>query len=139
MDYNQCLHCVHYNMRDVYCNKYLRGIEKIDNCDACPTVETKHGSQDYISREAAIIPSFRYQLANGEMSPPVVFVKTLLHSIPAADVREVKRGKWVWNDQSKLVCSLCGNVVAFVSHPKKKWEAGYFCPNCGADMREEQT
>ena len=55
----------------------------------------------------------------------------------AADVRENKRGKWVWNDQSKLVCSLCGNVVAFVSHPKKKWEAGYFCPNCGADMREE--
>ena len=31
-----------------------------------------------------------------------------------------------------------GMSMAFVSHPDKRWDFGYFCPNCGADMREEQ-
>ncbi len=60
-----------------------------------------------------------------------------IDAIPAADVRPVVHGKWIMNDDSKTVCSLCGNVVAFVSHPDKRWDFGYFCPNCGADMREK--
>ena len=88
---------------------------------------------DYISRETAKEHLLKeYPLLQKER------LEQAIASIPAADVREVKMGKWVWNDQSKLVCSLCGNVVAFVSHPKKKWEAGYFCPNCGALMVNEE-
>ena len=92
---------------------------------------------DYIRRKAAIA-------VFGDAHPLDYNAQAYRHgieTIPAADVRENKRGKWVWNDQSKLVCNLCGNVIAFVSHPKKKWEAGYFCPNCGASMLsgEEQT
>lgn len=52
----------------------------------------------------------------------------------AADVAPVRHGRWVMNDRSSVVCSLCGNVVAFVSHPTKKWEFGHYCPNCGAKM-----
>ena len=59
-----------------------------------------------------------------------------LQSIPAADVRPVVRGKWIMNDESRTVCSLCGNVVAFVSHPDRRWDFGNFCPNCGAKMEE---
>lgn len=60
-----------------------------------------------------------------------------IKSIPAADVRPVVRGKWIMNDECSTVCSLCGNVVAFVSHPDRRWDFGNYCPNCGADMRGE--
>lgn len=102
---------------------------------------------EYITRDSALAfqcevePVMCKSIVTGEVfsaTPDAALVK-FFNALPAADVREVKRGKWVWNDQSNIVCSLCGNVVAFVSHPKKKWEAGYYCPNCGADMREEQT
>jgi len=52
--------------------------------------------------------------------------------IPSADVREVKRGKWVADGDGyhwTYNCSVCG------------WKDGYpfnerhnFCPNCGARM-----
>lgn len=56
--------------------------------------------------------------------------------IPAADVRPVEHAEWIMNDEFETVCSLCGNVVAFVSYPDRQWEFGNFCPNCGADMRK---
>lgn len=60
-----------------------------------------------------------------------------LREIPSADVAPVRHGRWVMNDQSTPVCSRCGNVVAFVSHPDRKWDFGKYCPNCGAKMDEE--
>ena len=65
-----------------------------------------------------------------------------INAIPAADVRENKRGKW---DDKKVAfyfkCSECGCCVrAFAGEVfldyAQEWN---FCPNCGADMREEQT
>ena len=61
--------------------------------------------------------------------------------IPAADVREVKRGKWKKMLQnadgtSDYECSACAGLILDVpdddEHPLCR-----FCPNCGADMREE--
>ena len=55
--------------------------------------------------------------------------------IPAADVRPVVRGKWstVYDDFMKSnydTCSCCGKEYFGAN--------GFnFCPNCGADMREE--
>ena len=59
-------------------------------------------------------------------------------AIPAADVRPVVRGKWMWfGDCSNegLYCSVCKNKIHEARNPKKK--LSNFCPNCGADMREE--
>lgn len=59
-----------------------------------------------------------------------------IRAIPAADVREVKRGRWKhWystlnNDYSRCTCCQ-KDVDGFVNYS--------YCPNCGADMREEQT
>jgi len=59
---------------------------------------------------------------------------------PAADVVEVKRGRWVMTlyattskrgrviSNKKFACSECG-----YSNGRKQ---SNFCPNCGADMRE---
>lgn len=58
-----------------------------------------------------------------------------IQSIPAADVRPVVRGKWstVYDDFMKSnydTCSCCGKEYFGAN--------GFnFCPNCGADMREE--
>ena len=91
---------------------------------------------EYISREAAIEAMYK----DAEAHPGHTFWTSqyeALRNIPAADVRPVVRGKWIMNDECRTVCSLCGNVVAFVAHQGRRWAFGNFCPNCGADMREE--
>lgn len=64
----------------------------------------------------------------------------IIHSIPAVDAVEVVRGKWRFEKGDGKtcvdgwVCSACNcgfhtNVPYFSEYN--------FCPNCGADMREE--
>lgn len=66
--------------------------------------------------------------------------------IPAADVRPVKRGKWVKTKEYYTAgcgflriawkCSCCG-IEVVNTEPIYKIDDWYYCPNCGADMREE--
>lgn len=61
---------------------------------------------------------------------------------PSADVRPVVRGRWVkiYEDgepsviqhQIGVFCSKCKSM------PKDKFTESFFCPSCGADMREEK-
>lgn len=78
-----------------------------------------------------------------------------MEAIPAADVREVKRGKWSVQEIYKhemsygttayepvYKCSACGNLMeSYLRYdaPIMPEDADFphFCPNCGADMREE--
>lgn len=59
-----------------------------------------------------------------------------LEEQPTADVMEVKHGKWVGIDDDPcetFECDRCGFVL-------DDWIQGAlynYCPNCGADMREE--
>lgn len=60
----------------------------------------------------------------------------IINSQPAADVEEVKHGKWIDElvecngvAEIKSVCSLCGN-------PNKQYKPPY-CPHCGAKMDKE--
>lgn len=63
-------------------------------------------------------------------------VKLKLRHTPAADVRPVRRGKWeaVMLDHERMgcrptahYCSECHQIT---------WFRTFFCPNCGADMKE---
>ena len=97
------------------------------------------GNGDYISREAAIEAMYK----DAEAHPDHTFWTTqyeALLNIPAADVRPVVRGKWERMSDNDVFgdihckCSACG----------EDWWQGrgwfrnaHFCPNCGADMREE--
>ena len=93
--------------------------------------------KEYIEREKAIEafddPSVeRYY---GDVDPDSVI--RVIERIPAADVRPVVRGKWErkrygpW--ASRLKCSEC-EILFDIATDSPSWN---FCPNCGADMREE--
>ena len=76
---------------------------------------------EYIEREAA--------LSAQNKSMNLSECRKRLERIPAADVRPVVRGNWKHG-----VCQTCffdwSKVAPLASAPN-------FCPNCGADMREE--
>ena len=60
-------------------------------------------------------------------------INELLNQIPTAEVRENVKGEWIevidigyhgWR------CNLCG---------EDSYRKSNYCPNCGADMRKEET
>jgi len=97
---------------------------------------------EYIEREAAIDRLEKLM----QLQAPTA--RAIMEAIPADDVRPVVRGKWVddkgnpvpWDELNKncpnhsAYCSVCGEwLTASDEYPA----TGNFCPNCGADMREE--
>ena len=95
---------------------------------------------DYISREAAIEAVQDHYNADGFAG--IKDGQTMLdriNAIPAADVREVKKSKWFDGR-----CTACGfkpaldyeYATVYDDYNDYRWN---FCPNCGADMRGEQT
>lgn len=58
------------------------------------------------------------------------YVVKMIDESPSADVIERKRGKWIAMGGGDWKCSCCNYTVS-------PWNNTQFCPNCGADMREE--
>ena len=75
---------------------------------------------DYIKREA-----LRDALYDAD-AITMNGVKILNH-FPSSDVERVKHGLWKRCGKNLGECSECGEVVVIKSN---------YCPNCGADMRE---
>lgn len=62
-------------------------------------------------------------------------IENYMKSIPAADVVERKKGKWIEVNVKGLdyvYCSECEDSY----YPTPIDPSWYFCPHCGADMRE---
>ena len=113
--------------------------------------KTVCGMAEYIDREAAyalakkICDAFRA----GEYSPVEMPYKILdwIDDIPAADVRPVVRGRWITKKDScgrnYTVCSACETEIQWRSEHgvllHVVMTAAPYCPNCGADMREENN
>ena len=120
---------------------------------------------EYITRDSALAfqcevePVMCKSIVTGEVfsaTPDAALVK-FFNALPFADVREVKRGKWSVHEIYKhemsygttayepvYKCSACGNLMESYlryDEPIMPEDADFprFCPNCGADMREEQT
>jgi len=108
---------------------------------------------DYISREAAIEKLKEERNYTGKFSfeeehawsvgfqQGISFALSDIASIPAADVREVKRGRWRDAREDMCLCTSCGWGF-LLSYKNREEDAGLvhrfkYCPNCGADMREE--
>ena len=91
---------------------------------------------DYISRVDAVgvLRNAQFEYTCDEAA------EFLLH-IPAADVRPVVRGKWIDRDDkyygwNMWACSACGEEFVLTEGTPDMNEY-HFCPNCGADMRDE--
>ena len=101
-----------------------------------------NGTTDYISREALLkmigtMPSS--PITDREERLIRAFISTV-KNFPAADVREVVRGKWNRTDAypHRLYCSVCFKTYLKNDELLERWDFPLnFCPNCGANMREE--
>lgn len=98
---------------------------------------------EYINRKDAINGFVQILKQSGDIYP--TDITTMLQSIPPADVRPVVRGRWepktyymingtLMQDTDEwygavFVCDICGEEMLGASN---------FCPNCGADMREDR-
>ena len=95
---------------------------------------------EYIKREDAKLRIFEYGLNhrdNISISSTCENLERQMNAVPSADVVERKTGEWgyrwkVHGDGRRptelFPCSECGYESTMVTN---------FCPNCGADMREE--
>ena len=98
---------------------------------------------DHISREAAIemikkerayVGAFTFEESRGwslGFRQAISFALADLAELPSADVREVKRGRWITRRFSENIygeeCSVCHTT----------WDAPTnYCPNCGAQMED---
>ena len=82
---------------------------------------------DYISRAEAKEAFRKWTVDSDELGG----VLQVVDAIPAADVREVRRGRWIEDGEGYQICSECG-----AEHHWETYRAS-FCEDCGADMGEE--
>ena len=84
---------------------------------------------EYIEKKAAIEAILGQP---PEAHYPVWYAGDIL-GIPPADVRPVVRGRWIEydDDYGAYCCSVCEQDAP----EDTQWP---YCPNCGADMREDK-
>ena len=111
---------------------------------------------DYISREAAIeamcrlcsdttrdkcrIADICNHVCRLEAVPAADVIEKasgLIGEFPSVDVRENKRGKWKAKDFHTVACSECGFDMDIMTVDDHVLNHANYCPNCGADMRED--
>jgi hypothetical protein len=90
---------------------------------------------DYIKREDAL------KIADEYYNHPIgKAIAKSIFCLPAANVRPVVRGRWNRTDAypHRLYCSVCYKTYLKNDELLERWEFPLnFCPNCGADNREE--
>lgn len=96
--------------------------------------------REYIEREALPQKKERGFFLDDDFNAGWNACLDKISALPAADVRPVVRGKWIWKKSGEVVCSKCNDLMAIVGNTEdliavKSYHN--FCPNCGADMKEE--
>nr|DAM04346.1 MAG TPA: hypothetical protein [Caudoviricetes sp.] len=82
--------------------------------------------KEYIERAAVKNLLDRYGATDDAMA--------LIDTIPAADVAEVRHGRWINTNkevEQMCKCSECGYPISYF------WSRTPYCPNCGARMDKE--
>lgn len=101
---------------------------------------------EYIKREDALSVAYKigkkeYDWGNVSNAAIVMVVEGYLRAVPATDVVERKTGAWVETygkyGNFRHQCSECGEMFGMPFDFDGKYYPYKFCPNCGADMREE--
>lgn len=88
---------------------------------------------EYIERENAIAWFMPYVHAGESIDADIVISD--IKGMKAADVAQVRHGRWIWETEDVYKCSNCGDD-AHVKEVMGKPSFDY-CPNCGARIRED--
>ena len=98
------------------------------------------GMKEYIERAAAMESILGLTIVDPAVEQYANAVYYNLQSLPAADVVEVRHGRWMTTDAypHHLYCSVCYKTYA----KNAKWVNELdlptnYCPNCGARMGKE--
>ena len=105
---------------------------------------------DYISRDEAVALAMEYCTDDdGSCTKAGHDLRELLDDLenaPAADVRPVVRGEWIFDSDNLPICSECQEIALqrmFVKIPSLiqdvRMVRSNFCPFCGADMRGKEA
>ena len=103
--------------------------------------------KEYIERAAAMDAILGLTIADPAVAQYADAVCYHLQNLPAADVVEVRHGRWIEDERTypgpglkNNLCSVCGEIAGSWKEglePGRKWA---YCPNCGARMgKEEQS
>lgn len=109
---------------------YIPDLEIPENCIGCNYRDPSYGNCCELMIDNPS-DSFEEQY---RLCPIRILCK---NAVPAADVREAKKGRWINQGADSEICSACGSrfyisalfAVGINDEPN-------FCPNCGADMKE---
>ena len=96
-------------------------------------------AKEYIEREKALEKVIEVKHHDPELSGVVLhrYIKEIdLKDIPAADVVEVRHGRWEKRG-SKWQCTGCKVLMSIDGTPQENLL--YYCPNCGAYMMGENN
>lgn len=99
---------------------------------------------EYIKKSDALNAIGSITMYKGSI--PFDTAKYRIEGIPAADVRELVRGKWVDPPTGEQTyCSVCGeDAFIEITEIDEISKFGFtikseFCPHCGADMRGDRN
>ena len=87
---------------------------------------------EYIKREDAIDAVLDVYYNTPDIDLSGGRLEAAILNIPAADVAEVRHGRWLCVDTDTEQFFLCNRCKK-----KEYWESNY-CPNCGAKMDKEE-
>lgn len=93
----------------------------------------------YIEREA-VMKTARdgYHSDFGKSMADLTSLREVLEDTPTADVVEVRRGRWLYEDSdigwTDYKCYDCGNIISTVNQDEDLYS---YCPYCGARMDGE--
>lgn len=92
--------------------------------------------EEYISKDA-LMKAFVIRVVYGTSVPEWNDAMDIAESIPAADVVEVKHGRWIDRPSKRgygmsTYCSCCGQHSGIGGIESNRHRA--YCPNCGAVM-----
>lgn len=102
--------------------------------------------RDYLVKEAEAIFMFRKQarMSGERKEDAAATLEWLKYYAPAADVVEVRHGRWEWNENAMdwglggWVCSECraknDNIPAKPDIHPSAWVGSQYCPHCGCKM-----
>ena len=94
---------------------------------------------DLISRKTLLTNLWQYKMAcHGEVQLAILEIESLVEKLPS--VSQPKTGHWIEEDMFDgdiaYRCSKCNELFCLLEGTP--WDNEYnFCPNCGADMRED--